>query len=421
MSIPAHSVVVSHPAKQHVYQVVLALERAGLLRQFITGIYFKPNRFPYTMIRWLPAVGQVRLSKELRKRYFEELQGDLIISVPYFEILSKITRKMPFISDEMRLWVHLFANWLHDLYVSHWITRCHPQPSIVYGFEGSSLLSFRAAKRLGVITVLDVPIMVNARDIMNKEAQLLGIGISSANLEKRIRNRFREELFLADQIVSPSQAVAESIVGRNISSDKVRVLPFGVDTLRFQPRWMAEARAVHQKFNVLFVGKFSALKGVHYLLEAWQQLTLPNSELIIVGPVTNNEFAQKMRTRYKGKFIEYGNVPDYTIADVFSKADIFVFPSLCEGSALVTYEALASGLPCVVTQEAGSVVRDGIEGFVVPAYDVKTLEDRILRLYKDENLRWKMAVAARRRAEEFTWQNYHARLVNSLDIDLHGQ
>ena len=47
------------------------------------------------------------------------------------------------------------------------------------------------------------------------------------------------------------------------------------------------------------------------------------------------------------------------------QADVFVFPSLFEGSAVVTYEALASGLPCVVTAESGSVVRDGLEGFVV--------------------------------------------------------
>ena len=49
-----------------------------------------------------------------------------------------------------------------------------------------------------------------------------------------------------------------------------------------------------------------------------------------------------------------------------ASADVFVFPSLFEGSAVVTYEALAAGLPSVVTPSAGSVVRDGVEGFIVP-------------------------------------------------------
>ena len=51
-------------------------------------------------------------------------------------------------------------------------------------------------------------------------------------------------------------------------------------------------------------------------------------------------------------------------------ADVFVFPSLFEGSAVVTYEALACGLPSIVTPNAGSVVRDGVDGFHVPAGDV---------------------------------------------------
>jgi glycosyltransferase involved in cell wall biosynthesis len=122
-----------------------------------------------------------------------------------------------------------------------------------------------------------------------------------------------------------------------------------------------------------------------------------------------------MRIKYGGGFMEYGNVAHHQLAALFSQADVFAFPSLAEGSALVTYEAQASGLPCVVTHEAGSVVRDGIEGFVVPSCDATELANRIYQLYQDENLRRQMAVAARKRAEEFTWQHYHARLVDALD------
>ena len=64
-------------------------------------------------------------------------------------------------------------------------------------------------------------------------------------------------------------------------------------------------------------------------------------------------------------------------------ADVFVFPSLFEGSAVVTYEALACGLPSVVTPNAGSVVRDGLEGFVVPPRDVEALAARMEQLGDD--------------------------------------
>src|SRR5262249_27834906 len=85
-------------------------------------------------------------------------------------------------------------------------------------------------------------------------------------------------------------------------------------------------------------------------------------------------------------------------------------PSLHEGSALVTYEALASGLPVITTENAGSVVRDGVDGFVVPIRDVTALQEKILMLYQNRELRREMGARARERAEQFTWAAHRARL-----------
>ncbi|MDQ7028789.1 MAG: glycosyltransferase family 4 protein, partial [Ardenticatenia bacterium] len=96
------------------------------------------------------------------------------------------------------------------------------------------------------------------------------------------------------------------------------------------------------------------------------------------------------------------------------QADVFVFPSLQEGSALVTYEALACGLPVVTTPNAGSVVRDGIEGFLVPIRDVEALAARLEHLRADEGLHLEMGQAARRRAKAFTWEHYGDRLADTV-------
>jgi glycosyltransferase involved in cell wall biosynthesis len=96
-------------------------------------------------------------------------------------------------------------------------------------------------------------------------------------------------------------------------------------------------------------------------------------------------------------------------------ADVFVFPSLFEGSAVVSYEALACGLPSVVTPSAGSVVRDGVEGFVVAPRDVEALAARMERLGRDPALRARMARAARARALEYDWPRYHAALAGLID------
>jgi glycosyltransferase involved in cell wall biosynthesis len=98
-----------------------------------------------------------------------------------------------------------------------------------------------------------------------------------------------------------------------------------------------------------------------------------------------------------------------------ASADVFVFPSLFEGSAVVTYEALACGLPSVVTPSSGSVARDGIEGLVVPAGEVEPLARAIETLGLDAGLRERMAIAARQRSLEFTWPRYHEAVARAID------
>jgi len=78
----------------------------------------------------------------------------------------------------------------------------------------------------------------------------------------------------------------------------------------------------------------------------------------------------------------------------------------------VTYEALACGLLVVTTPNAGSVVRDGVEGFIVPIREVEALAAALERLRADEQLRREMGRAARARAEEFTWDKYGDQLAD---------
>ena len=113
---------------------------------------------------------------------------------------------------------------------------------------------------------------------------------------------------------------------------------------------------------------------------------------------------------YQAKLEYIPQLPHHKIQMVFQDADIFVFPSLHEGSALSIYEALACGLPVITTPNAGSVVRNGEEGYIVPIRDVDGLIDKISILYHDRALRESMGKKARIRAEQFTWENYRKEL-----------
>ena len=110
-----------------------------------------------------------------------------------------------------------------------------------------------------------------------------------------------------------------------------------------------------------------------------------------------------------------GQVPRSRVMDEFRRADVFVLPTLCDSFALVHLEAMACGVPVITTPNCGSVVRDGVDGFIVPIRDAAAIADKVELLLTDRALRARMGRSARERAEEFTWARYGERLLGALN------
>ena len=100
-----------------------------------------------------------------------------------------------------------------------------------------------------------------------------------------------------------------------------------------------------------------------------------------------------------------------------SQSTVHVFPSQWEGSAKVTYEAAACGLPQITTREAGDVVRDQIEGIIVEPRNVDAIAEALKHFYLHPELIEEMGRAARQRVvENFTWDHFRARLLNAYEV-----
>jgi glycosyltransferase involved in cell wall biosynthesis len=95
-------------------------------------------------------------------------------------------------------------------------------------------------------------------------------------------------------------------------------------------------------------------------------------------------------------------------------ADLFCLPSICEGSATATYEALAAGLPVITTPNAGAIVRDGVEGFVIPVRSPEAIAQALRRFLGDRGLLRTMSAAARQRSAFGSLEAYGDRLVEIL-------
>jgi glycosyltransferase involved in cell wall biosynthesis len=288
-----------------------------------------------------------------------------------------------------------------DAYASRVVARMRPRPWGVYGFDAACRRLFSRARALGIQTVFDMPIVRDAADTVLREYRALRMTV--AELPARPSP---EELRLADWVIAPSEAVAESVRREGFAGRGVFIVPFGVDTSTFEP---VAARRDARRFRVVFAGRLEVRKGLHHLLDAWRAASL-NADLVLAGSPGEPEFVERIRRDYRGLFTEAGNLGRRELANLLGTADVFVLPSLAEGSALVTYEALACGLPCIVTRETGSVVRDGVDGFIVPARDAAAIRDRLVLLFRDPDLRSRMSAAAAERGRQFTWDRYHEAL-----------
>lgn len=288
---------------------------------------------------------------------------------------------------------------------------------IFHGWSTESLQSLRALRAIKGIGFVERPSPHPeiAQALMEEEYALQGMTrpgkkaplfLSRVEASHRDRTVAPEEFDLADRIVLESDFSYKSFIQMGFPKEKLLVIPRGVDTGRFHP-----ASGDSRQFRLLFAGQLCFRKGIHYLLAAWKKLKLKEAELWILGDLNDEVRAVVHRHEGDNSIRFFGFVKD--TVSLFQEASLFILPSIVEGSAKVTYEAMACGLPVVVTPNAGSVARDGEEGFVVPIRDTEALAERILVLYRDRELLRAMGERARLRMETHTWEDHRQRMLQA--------
>lgn len=210
----------------------------------------------------------------------------------------------------------------------------------------------------------------------------------------------RHLLSTTDIFVCPSAFVADDLVDNwGIDRSRTRIAPYALKSDWFS----LEPRPVPGR--VLFVGSAERRKGIHYLAFA-SQIAGKDLEFRVAGHVD-----EQIRSKPQADRLNFlGRVPRDLIQDEFATADVFVLPTLAEGSATVVYEAMAAGLPVVTTKAAGSVIRDGIDGLIVPERDPDALAEAIEWIVGNRELRQSMSEAARENARNWGWETYAASL-----------
>lgn len=316
----------------------------------------------------------------------------------------------PFYHFAPQIWVERavyfnFRFWCAWLKAQNW-----PQTNVVQATMGFATELFDHIEGQPVLRVVDCPNShpLTYHGFWQRECDLWCPG-EKVPIPQWMFTRMNRELERADMILVQSNFCRDSMIFNGIPAEKVMVNPMGVDTSIFKKR--AELPAKPRFINV---GTICLRKGHQYLFRAFEKVKkqLPDAELICVGDYkTDFRFE---RSKWGGTFTHHPHLPHPELAKLLQTCTAFVFPSQEEGIARAQIEALAVGLPVIGTHEGGTttLVRDGVEGFIVRGRDPQHIAEAMIRVASDQELNRRMGEAAYKMgAISNTWQDYGDRLL----------
>lgn len=299
-------------------------------------------------------------------------------------------------------WIPSLQNVIRLNHFDRAVARRFPvEPVVLHAFPGSAMKSFEVIHRAGGVTVLEAA-TTHVLDLcrqVNEEHQHFKMGGSpfSPVWSKRVQHEYE----MTDYISVSSELQVDSFLKNGYPSDKLLFAPLGVDCERFRPDALQPSRRPRQRgetFRVIQVGQVSLLKGFQYALRALEILNDPEIELVLFGGIGWRAIRVFIDS-YRRRGLTIHNLSGDPLPWLQS-AHVCIHPSISDGFGLAPLEAMATGVPAIVSTQTGmkDAITDGVSGFLMPSRDSYALADRIYQLKSDDTLRLNMGQSARQAA-----------------------
>jgi glycosyltransferase involved in cell wall biosynthesis len=401
------------------YAVPVMLHHAGMLAHFYTDAFVGPGSSWHLPAQLAGLLPDALKPASLRRLLARRANGLPAGKVTAFNLLgwayaSALQRAA---SPQEKLQVFLDVGARFETAV---LRRGFGQGQAVYAFQGAAARLLEAARKEGLRAIFEkfsAPSRLEYHLWAEEYRRWPGwedpwpsaeVFAPAFELEQR-------EWEAAHLILCPSPFVMEAMAGAGVPAAKLRLLPYGYAGGAAPARRPWDGT---RPLRLLFVGGVTLRKGVQYLGLALEQLRGLPLEARMVGHIDLKEAG---RARLAAVARLTGQVPRTEVQDHYAWADLFVFPTICDSFGLVQLEALSHGLPVIATTHCGAVVRDGLDGFVIPIRDPEALAARIEPLARNpEQVAW-MSENARKRAQKFSWAHYRTRLTHLLqEVCSHG-
>lgn len=282
-----------------------------------------------------------------------------------------------------------------------------------YLWPGISLSSYKAIKNRGykiIFEGVNTP-SGNIKTILDAEYASLKLPAAHGITQQSIDDEL-ERIGLSDYIYTCSPLMRARFQDIGIPKAKILDTSYGLNANAILDASSTYPYNQSHQPTFIFVGSIGVRKGVHLLLDYWVKSKL-NAKLKLVGTIEDP--LRALVSQYlSDERIEH--IPFTSdLHSIYKNADVFILPSLEEGSPLVTYMALGAGLPVIVSpMGGGNIVVDGENGFVIEPHNESKWVDSIRLLAEDAQLRQKLSKQSIQKALSYTWDVVGANRLDSL-------
>ena len=270
--------------------------------------------------------------------------------------------------------------------------------TIFFGYDTGFLESAAWAKDRGAATIVCQmdPSQVEVEMVREEERRWPGWAKAPLLVPEEYTAWRKAEWALADVVMVNSKWSLDALVKLGVPAEKIAVVPLAYESDEIKRE---TPRRADGPLRVLYLGQVNLRKGIQYLLEAARKLDKKNFRIDVAGPIS---IADEHVVTAPPNVTFHGAVTRDRVREFYRDADVFVLPTISDGFALTQLEAMAHGLPVVTTPNCGEVVRDGIDGFVVPARDADALAKALETLADDPERLEAMHEAARESITRFS-------------------
>jgi glycosyltransferase involved in cell wall biosynthesis len=359
LEIMKRGITVSYSGVHQAYQLALAAEELGRLDHFYCSLFAGTNK-------WGGALARLLGPDKLINRGIDGVSPDKARENPWPLLAHRFRAKLrPATAND---WVT--ANGWFDGWVARQLKRS--ESAVFVGVETCASESFALARKRGMVCVLDCPgVDASVLDGLALEAArtfgLVTVGFADP---PAMRERKRREIELADAILVCSEVQERTFRAQTATNASLYVVPLWVDSDFWRPA-EGERKSGSGPLRALFVGKVNIRKGVPFLVRAMSECNKSVS-LTLVGGVDDE--LRPFLNNYEGKINILPPCVKTELRKHYRSHDLLVLPSLGDSFGFVAMEAMACGLPVVVSENCGAPVPD--PSWRVPVMDSAAIARR---------------------------------------------